>query len=650
MQTWLKRGGQIWDIQLVHYLLSAQRHSFPSLAEMQKVYLGYVNKDKTVIRVFKKNIGADKIIKAKDICKQLWKDYEHYGIKSDGATPLLIMKKQYLKAKKMGMLPVIKMYNQYLLALTMIEMNGLPIDINKTQHRYKEFSLKKIEWLRKAQDSVKHLWTDKRLPELNINSPAHASAILFGGEISCEWKEWTGDYFGPKAKKAGQKKYKTHKEKVYVKGFGLPTIYTEASAIKGRWAAGEPVRQKILKNVKDEQVIKYCEALKQAKAYDQKISTYLGPFLNRSINGVIHPNYNNTETITSRLSASKPNVQNIPKHGEWGKLIQGLIAAPKGWVCCQIDFSQLEVYCRALLSNDQALINDLAMGKDFHCQNVAWWKQISYEEVIDKCKVQKLYEWQEMRSKAKPISFGEAYGQMEDSMAEATGIPLDIVKQIYSSMREQYPDIVRFEERVVKEVQASARIARKSDLPEKYTKGTKQGKVVSRKFVGEMELLPIRQRDRKTYKHERGEPRHVGYFISPTMKRYGFEEWGSITKRGDIFRYFKPTQMKNYPMQGTAGDVQAITTVAMFQYLLANQDIVRIINEIHDSKWFLIREDKVHDVVPKLTAFMEDASNLLKERFKIDVPFDFKADAEIGPNFADLKEYTPYGDTPPLVA
>ncbi len=639
-KSWLKRGGKIWDIQLVHYLLTAQRHSFPSLAEMQKIYLEYVCKDESITRVFKRNIGADKIIKAKDMCPQLWKDYEHYGIESDGKTPLYIMKKQYKKAKQMGMLPVIELYNQYLLALTMIECNGLPIDIPNTQIRHQEFSLKVVEWMEKAQTEVEHLWTDWRLPALNINSSAHAAAILFGGKIKCTWKEDTGKVYGPKAQKAGQKKYKPVEGYVEVKGFGVPTIYTEKTP-GGKWATGEPIRQKIAKSIKNKQVLAYCHALKQAKAYQQKISTYLNAFLYRSINGVVHPNYNNTETVTSRLSASRPNVQNIPKHGEWGKLIQGLIAAPTGWVCCQLDFSQLEVYCRALLSNDTALINDLASGKDFHCQNVSWWKEVSYEEAYDKCKVQKLKEWDSLRSQAKPISFGEAYGQMPQGMAENTGIPLEIVEQVYKSMQENYPGIVKFEESVVKEVQRSAKLSRKSSLPAKYTKGTKNGKSFARQFVGDMELLPIRQRDRKTYKTERGEPRHVGYYRSMTGKRYAFDEYGSITKRGDIFRYFKPTQMKNYAMQGTAGDVQAITTAAMFQYLLANEDIVKIINEIHDSKWFLIREEHVHEVVPKLKQFMEDARQLLEERFKLNISFEFKADAEVGPNFAELEEYQP---------
>tara|TARA_A100000171_G_scaffold53092_1_gene76732 strand:+ start:8237 stop:10456 length:2220 start_codon:yes stop_codon:yes gene_type:complete len=637
-QRWLANGGQIWDIQLVHYLLTAQRHSFPSLYEMQKIYLGAATKDKSISRVFKRGLGADIIVNKNTQCSRIWNDYLHYSVE-DGRTPMLIMQKQHRKAKELGMLPIIKLYNEYLLALTMIEVNGLPIDIPLTEQRYQEFSLKMLEYLKKASDMVKHLWTDKRLPEFNVNSPTHSSAILFGGTIKCTWKERTGEVYGPKAKKAGQKKYKNVSDDVRVGGFGVPIGYTTETKVKGRYSTGEDVINTIYEKCKNQEAIEYCKALKMAKAYKQKISTYLDAFLYKAIDGLIHPNYNNTETITSRLSASQPNVQNIPKHGMWGKLIQGIIAAPTGWVCCQIDYSQLEVYCRALLAMDPTLISDLVSGRDFHCQNVAWWKQVTYEQAVQKCKVEKDKEWGEYRSQAKPISFGEAYGQMPESMAQNTGIPLEIVEQIYKSMQENYPNLVVFEESVVKEVQNNARMCKKTDLPAKLTRGTKDSKGLGRKFIGNMELLPIRNRDKKTYCTRAEEPRHVGFFVSPTGKRYAFEEYGSITKRGDVFRYYKPTQMKNYAMQGTAGDVQASSTVEMFQFLLQNQDKVRIINEIHDSKWFLIKEEHVDTIVPQLTKFMEDTSSILKRRFGIDVPFEFKADAEIGPNFAELEEF-----------
>lgn len=642
-KKWLKKGGKIWDVSLVRYLLSAQRHQFPSLAELQKIYLGIKTKKDRISALFKKSIGANHIIAAKDRCPRLWRLYCEYGVE-DGRTPMLIMQKQYKEAKAKGMLKVIEMYNEYLLGLTMIECNGLPINIEAAEDRLQEFTMTMLDYLGKAEEIVKKYWTDKRLPVLNLNSGQHKSVILFGGKIKVDVTRGTGEYVKTKSSpNYGKEKTKKFEEYVQVQGFQLPTHLTQELKT-GYYATDEAVINRIYEKAKNEEAKLYCKHVKTSSGYKQKISTYLNAFVNRSVDGVLYPNYNNTRTTTGRLSASQPNVQNIPKHGEFYKLIQGLIKAPEGWTCVQIDFSQLEVYVRALLSGDTALINDLAMGRDFHCQNMSWGSGVTYpyctyEEAVQWAKVEEIPEWKERRSQAKPISFGEAYGQMEESMADATGLPLEIVKKIYENMRITYPSIVSFEEAVVKQVQNSAVISMKEDIAEKSTRGTKDGAEVYRKYLGDVELVPIRQRDRVTYKFDNYELRHVGFYTSPTGRQYAFNEHCSLRKDGGYFRYYKPTQMKNYPMQGTAGDIQAITTVAMFQYLLSNEDKVKIVNEIHDSKWFLVKNEFISCIVPKLCAIMNNTSQLLKERFNIDVPFDFKCDAEVGPDFANLTAY-----------
>ncbi len=635
-KAWMKRGGKIWDIQVARYLLSGQRHSFPSLAELQKLYLGIKTKKDRISYLFSKQIGANEIIAARNRCPRIWKLYTQYGIE-DGRTPLLIMQQQFRQAKAEGMLPIIQLYNEYLLGLCMIETNGLTIDIPQAEIRLQEFTQAMINSLRKAEEIVKQYWTDDRLPMLNLQSPTHASVILFGGHIKCKVTRGTGVIIQSGPNK-GKEKTKKMDEMVEVKGFQLSDMHSNKTKT-GYYQTGEEVINNIYKNSKNEIAKTYCRFRREASAYKQKISTYLNAFLFKSVNGLVYPNYNNTETITSRLSASQPNVQNIPKHGEFYKLIQGLIIAPPGWTCVQIDFSQLEVYCRALLSGAQSLISDLISGVDFHVQNMCWGEGITYEEGYRLSKIEEVPEWKAKRSQAKPISFGEAYGQMPESMSDRTGIPLQIVQQIYKQMQENYPELVEFESAVVHEVQGSAVVCKKQDLPEKMTKGNKDSKGMSRKFNGEMELLPIRARDKKTFSFNWQEPRHVGFYKSLTGKKYSFEEYGSIKKDGGIFRYFKPTQMKNYAMQGTAGDVQAITTVGMLSFLLDNEDKVRIVNEIHDSKWFIVKNEHLVDIIPKLCAIMSNASTLLMERFKVKIEFDFKCDAEYGPNFAEMQGF-----------
>ncbi len=659
-QRWLSRGGEIWDIQIAHYLMSAQRHSFPSLAEMQRLVLGIQTKSDRISGLFKRGVSPQQIIQRRNENKGWWKVYEHY-CKEDVRTPLLIMQKQHKKAKAMGMLPIIKLYNQYLLALCMIEVNGLTINIPQAEITYQEFSLKVVDHLRDATKLVEHLWTDKRLPVFNVNSGPHSSAILFGGDITCDVRQFKGM---TKGKKPGYNKVKyidnlgeekiekiqhngiepkekwtTVKEVVHVKGIGLDPLGLTSRTKTGCYQTGEEVVNAIYVKTDNKLAKDYCKLLKLSATYKQKISTYLNAFLYKSVDGVVRPNYNNTETSTGRLSCSAPNAQNMPSKGEFRYSIQGLVIAPKGWVCCSIDFSQLETYCRALLTREPNLVRDLIDGKDFHIQNMCWGYGITYEEGYQLAKIDEEPIWKARRSDAKAVTFGEAYGQMPESMSVRTGIPLDVVKSMYEQMYINYPGLADYDKKVSSEVSSRAVIGLKSDLPAKMTRGTVGKKGMRRMFNGNMELLPIRQLDKKTYKFDYNEPRHVGFYTSLTGRMYAFEERAAMTKRGDIFKYFHTPEMKNYMMQGLAGDIQALTTVELFPYLLANADKVKIVNEIHDSKWFIIKKEHVDLIVPKLCAIITSVSVLLKERFNIDVDFQFKADAETGDNFAEMTSY-----------
>lgn len=77
----------------------------------------------------------------------------------------------------------------------------------------------------------------------------------------------------------------------------------------------------------------------------------------------------------------------------------------------------------------------------------------------------------------------------------------------------------------------------------------------------------------------------------------------------------------------------------MFKYLLENSDKVKLVNEIHDSKWFLIKDEYIDQIVPILTSTMSSVKDIFKRRFGIITDLEFPVSAEIGPNFAELKSY-----------
>lgn len=638
LQKFLRNGGKLWDCQIAAYLLGGQRWQYPALGEMQKVILGKKTKVGAISKLFKRCVGANEIIARRNERKFWWKAYKYYGIE-DGKTPMLIMQKQYKDAKAKGMLPIIELYNQYLLALTMMEVNGIPVDIPAVEKLYKEFSIKVVEYLEQATDIVKQFWINPNLPALNINSPSQSSLILFGGDIKVKVRRGTG-VINKSGKNKGLEKTKLFVEIVHIDGFGLDPKFSREAAKDGYYSTDKAVIENIYQGSSNELAKEYCRLLKLSGTYKQKISTYLNAMLYKSVDGIIRANYNNTETATSRLSASSPNLQNIPAHGEFGASIPALLIAPPGWTCASIDFSQLEVLCQAMLSQDWNLCRDIINGVDFHVKRLCYIEpDYTYDEILKLTKVDKVGDWPEKRSKAKVISFQKAYGAAPESLARITELPLELVKEIFAKEDIEYPSVKEFDDNVAREVANSAIISRKYHYADKATKGGKDSKGVPRKFMENVELLPIRERDKKTYTFYRDQYRHVGFYKSPTGKRYAFLEFGSRRKDGDIFRYYKPTQMKNYAMQGSAGDIQAITTVEMFGLLLRHPDKVKLVNEIHDSKWFLIKNEYLDHILAKLCGIMRNTSQLLEQRFKIKIGFNFDVEAKIGKNFADMEVY-----------
>lgn len=652
MQRWLKKGGKLWDCSYVRYILSHMRHAYPSLAEMQKIYLKVKTKKDRISYLFSKFIGADEIIAAKERCPRVWKLYCEYGIE-DGRTPMLIFKEQYKEAKRRNMLPIIELFNSYLLSLTMMEVNGIDVDENQLEINEKIIALEELEHLEKAQNIAKKYWDDPRLPLLNINSNDHKSLLLFGGTIKCKVKQFKGMTKGSKATKtkeavAPKEKYTTVKEDVEIKGFGLNTNFSEECSKKGFYKTGEEIIERIYAKSKNEEAKEFCKWMKLAANSGKMLSTYIRGIKKRLVNGKLYINLNNTKTVTTRLSSSKPNMQNIPSEGRYNELIQGLFIAPLGWTCVSFDFSQLEVYVKAWLSNDRKLIDDLVAGVDFHSLRACWFPSIqaegiTYEQMVDYAKKQEIPKYVKVRKEAKPIGFGKDYGKGYQNMAKDTGIPELDMKEIYRKEDEVYWQAAEMAELNQRIVEANTKISYKTDYAEKSTKGTKDGKELVRRFFDGYELLPIKvAKGSKLYEYDRFEPRHIGIYRNPCGLELAIEERATRTKTGDLYKYYLSTQIKNYPMQSGASIVQACTTVEMFQFLLRNPDKIKMLNEIHDSKWFIVKNEYLTCIVGMLSSIMLNVGEILKRRFNVETELKFANDAKFGVTFANMVNMKDY--------
>ncbi len=277
-------------------------------------------------------------------------------------------------------------------------------------------------------------------------------------------------------------------------------------------------------------------------------------------------------------------------------------------------------------------VTGLLNGVDFHVKRLSYAEDMSYNDVYELCKVKKIPEWDAKRTKAKTISYQKAYGASPQSLATTTGLDEALIKKIFEKEDIEYPQVAVFNKSVMDKVMSSKTPSLAANIPSAKKRGGKD----SKQFIAGMELLPILDNEGNT-RFDRDEYRNVGY-RAITGKRYSFEEVGRDGRKG-ITRGFSTTQTKNYHIQGTASDVQATSSAAILPLLLKHSDKIKMVNEIHDSKWFLIKEEYLDKMIPIIMELMENVPKNFEAQLKVSMPFRIPVDFKCGQNFAELIEY-----------
>ncbi|MBR3332356.1 hypothetical protein IKG28_01870 [Candidatus Saccharibacteria bacterium] len=154
-------------------------------------------------------------------------------------------------------------------------------------------------------------------------------------------------------------------------------------------------------------LIEYREAAKL-------LSTYIMPMSDLADkNGRVHTTFTQNVTATGRLSSVSPNLQNIPVRTEEGKRIRTGFIAPRGKVLVSADYSQFELRLAAVLSSDQALIDDFNNDIDIHTKTASEAFHVPLTEVT-----------KNQRRAAKTINFGVLYGMSMKGLSDATGMSM----------------------------------------------------------------------------------------------------------------------------------------------------------------------------------------------------------------------------------
>jgi DNA polymerase I len=111
--------------------------------------------------------------------------------------------------------------------------------------------------------------------------------------------------------------------------------------------------------------IPVVQRLLEYSQIDTLLSSFVYPYLERG-QAIVHPFFNQCGTRTGRLSCSNPNLLQIPKHSENGKLVRKMFTARPGMLLGDCDFAAIEPRVIAHLSKDPNLCSMFNDGLDFH--------------------------------------------------------------------------------------------------------------------------------------------------------------------------------------------------------------------------------------------------------------------------------------------
>lgn len=154
--------------------------------------------------------------------------------------------------------------------------------------------------------------------------------------------------------------------------------------------------------------------------------------------GRIYSKFNQTVTVTGRISSTEPNLQNIPVRTELGRELRKMFVAKEGAVLVDADYSQIELRVLAHISGDERLIEAFRNGEDIHLATASNVFNVSKDEVTPV-----------MRSRAKTVNFGIVYGMGDFSLAKDLGISVKEAREYIENYFEKYSKVREYMSQII---------------------------------------------------------------------------------------------------------------------------------------------------------------------------------------------------------
>ena len=179
------------------------------------------------------------------------------------------------------------------------------------------------------------------------------------------------------------------------------------------------------------EVLKYREIQKLLTTYAEPLPRLADE------NDRVHTHFDQLGAATGRISSAEPNLQNIPKQGEWGKRIRRGFITEEGFSLVSFDYSQMELRIAAHLSGDEQMRSFFRAKADIHVMTASSVFGVPEGEVTP-----------EMRFRAKALNFGVLYGMGAQGFAKSAGISFDEARDFIEQYFVRFPKVYEYMEEI----------------------------------------------------------------------------------------------------------------------------------------------------------------------------------------------------------
>ena len=222
-------------------------------------------------------------------------------------------------------------------------------------------------------------------------------------------------------------------QEIFYNQLDLPII---KKTPKGQPSTNEDVMQELSQiHELPKLILQYRNLTKLKNTYTDKLGTQVNKNTER-----LHTSYNQTVTITGRLSSSNPNLQNIPIKTDDGKKIRKTFITTTGNKIISADYSQIELRVMAHMSKDHNLIKSFLNGEDIHAATAKEVFSLNSKSPSD-----------DERRAAKAINFGLIYGISSFGLSKQLKINNKDAKDYIDKYFTKYSGVKDFMDKIKKD-------------------------------------------------------------------------------------------------------------------------------------------------------------------------------------------------------